>query len=130
MRLSGCGVRGHLLEGGAEQRHFDAAEATQFYRSRLGRDLPAQDLRTLLTKTEGWPSALELAALVLAGSSEPTAFIQHFAGTDTSVVDYLCEMVLSQLDERTRDIVFRISMFERICALLAQAVTDSNDAEA
>src|SRR5580658_9692124 len=129
LRLSGLRVRCQLLELGAEQLRFDAPEAARFYRSRLGRDLPAPDLQTLLTKTEGWPAALELAALVLAGSSEPEAFIRQFAGTDTSVVDYLCDMVLSQMDERTRDIVFRISMFDRICAPLAQAVTDANDAE-
>jgi ATP/maltotriose-dependent transcriptional regulator MalT len=129
LRLSGLRVRSQLLELGAEQLQFDAAEAAQFYRSRLGRDLPAPDLQTLLTKTEGWPAALELAALVLAGSIEPKTFIRHFAGTDTSVVDYLCDMVLSQVDERTRDIVFRISMFDRICAPLARAVTDANDAE-
>jgi LuxR family transcriptional regulator, maltose regulon positive regulatory protein len=129
LRLSGLRVRCQLLELGAEQLQFDAAETAQFYRSRLGRDLPALDLLTLLTKTEGWPAALELAALVLAGSSEPKAFIQHFAGTDTSVVDYLCDMVLSQLDERTRDIVFRLSMFDRICAPLIRAVTDGSDAE-
>jgi LuxR family transcriptional regulator, maltose regulon positive regulatory protein len=129
LRLSGLRVRCQLLELGAEQLQFDAVEAAQFYRSRLERDLPALELQTLLTKTEGWPAALELAALVLAGSSEPKAFIQSFAGTDTSVVDYLCDMVLSQMDERTRDIVFRISMFDRVCAPLAQAVTDANDAE-
>jgi LuxR family maltose regulon positive regulatory protein len=129
LRLSGLRVRCQLLELGAEQLQFDTAEAAQFYRSRLGRDLPALDLQTLLTKTEGWPAALELAALVLAGSSEPKAFIEHFAGTDTSVVDYLCDMVLSQMDERTRDIVFRLSMFDRICAPLIRAVTDANDAE-
>src|ERR1700733_1611441 len=129
LRLSGLRVRCQLLELGSEQLQFDAAEAAQFYRSRLGRDLPAPDLHTLLTKTEGWPAALELAALVLAGPGEPEAFIQHFAGTDTSVVDYLCDMVLSQMDERTRDFVFRISMFDRICAPLARAVTDTNDAE-
>ena len=129
LRLSGLRVRCQLLELGAEQLQFDAAETAKFYRSRLGRDLPEPDLQTLLTKTEGWPAALELAALVLAGSSEPTAFIQHFAGTDTSVVDYLCDMVLLQMDERTRDTVLRISMFDRICAPLAQAVTDANDAQ-
>src|ERR1700723_1409838 len=128
LRLSGLRVRSQLLELGAEQLQFDAKEAALFYKSRLGRDLPAQDLQTLLTKTEGWPAALELAALVLAGSSEPKEFIRHFAGTDTSVVDYLCDMVLSQMDERTRDIVFRISMFDRICAPLARAVSDANDA--
>jgi ATP/maltotriose-dependent transcriptional regulator MalT len=129
LRLSGLRVRCQLLDLGAEQLQFDAAEAAQFYRNRLGRDLPAPDLQTLLTKTEGWPAALELAALVLAGSSEPNAFIRHFAGTDISVVDYLCDMVLSQMDERTRDIVLRISMFDRVCAPLAQAVTAANDAE-
>jgi LuxR family maltose regulon positive regulatory protein len=129
LRLSGLRVRCQLLELGAEQLQFDAAEAAQFYRSRLGRDLPATDLQALLSKTEGWPAALELAALVLAGLSEPQAFIQQFAGTDTSVVDYLCDMVLSQMDERTREFVFRISMFDRVCAPLAQAVTDANDAE-
>ncbi|MGA2190689.1 MAG: LuxR C-terminal-related transcriptional regulator [Steroidobacteraceae bacterium] len=129
LRLSGLRVRCQLLELGAEQLQFDATEAAQFYRSRLGRDLPASDLQTLLTKTEGWPAALELAAMVLAGSSEPATFIQNFAGTDTSVVDYLCDMVLSRMDERTRDIVFRISMFDRICAPLARTVTDDNGAE-
>jgi LuxR family transcriptional regulator, maltose regulon positive regulatory protein len=129
LRLSGLRVRCQLLELAAEQLQFDAAEAAQFYKSRLGRDLPALDLQTLLSKTEGWPAALELAALVLAGPGEPKAFIRHFAGTDASVVDYLCDMVLSQMDEPTRDIVFRISMFDRVCAPLARAVTDANDAE-
>jgi LuxR family maltose regulon positive regulatory protein len=129
LRLSGLRVRCRLLELGTEHLQFDAAEAAQFYKSRLGRDLPALDLQTLLTKTEGWPAALELAALVLAGSSEPKAFIRHFAGTDTSVVDYLCDMVLSQMDDKTRDIVFRLSMFDRVCVPLARAVTDANDAE-
>jgi len=129
LRLSGLRVRSQLLELGPEQLQFDAREAAQFYRSRLGRDLPAPDLQTLLAKTEGWPAALELAALVLAGSSEPSAFIRQFAGTDTSVVDYLCDMVLSQMDKRTRDIVFRVSMFDRICPPLARAVTDAVDAE-
>jgi LuxR family transcriptional regulator, maltose regulon positive regulatory protein len=129
LRLSGLRLRGQLLELGATQLQFDWTEAAQFYKRRLGRDLPAPDLQTLLTKTEGWPAALELAALVLAGASEPKAFIRHFAGTDISVVDYLCDMVLSQMDQRTRDFVFRISLFDRVCASLARAVTDDNDAE-
>jgi LuxR family maltose regulon positive regulatory protein len=33
------------------------------------------------------------------------------------------------MDEQTREIVFRISMFDRICAPLAQAITEANDAE-
>jgi LuxR family maltose regulon positive regulatory protein len=129
LRLSALRVRRQVLELKAEQLRFDPVETAQFCRSRLGRDLPAQDLQTLLSKTEGWPAVLELAALVLAGSSDPKLFIQHFAGTDTSVFDYLCEMVLSQMDQQTRDTVFRIAMFDRICAPLARVVTDTDDSE-
>jgi LuxR family maltose regulon positive regulatory protein len=56
LRLSGLRVRSQLLELGAEQLQFDAREAAQFYKNRLGRDLPVPDLQTLLTKTEGWSS--------------------------------------------------------------------------
>src|SRR5277367_4518189 len=58
LRLGALRVRRQLFELGIRQLQFDAAEAAQFCKSRLGRDLPAQDLRKLLTKTEGWPAAL------------------------------------------------------------------------
>jgi LuxR family maltose regulon positive regulatory protein len=129
LRLSGLRLRGQLFELDMRQLQFDTAEATQFYRSRLGRDLPAQELQRLLTKTEGWPAALELVALALAGLPEQAAFIEHFSGTDSSVVDYLGEAVLSRMDERTRTFVYRISMFDRISAPLAKAVADVDDVE-
>jgi LuxR family maltose regulon positive regulatory protein len=129
LRLSGLRVRRQLLELGIHQLQFDTEEATQFCRSRLGRDLPGQDLQRLLKKTEGWPAALELVAMALVDPAKQAAFIEHFAGTDTSLVDYLGDVVLSRMDERTRTFVFHISMFDRICAPLAAAVGNSDDAE-
>jgi len=129
LRLSGLRVRRQLLELGIHQLQFDAQEAMDFYRSRLGRDLPEQDLRRLLKKTEGWPAALELVTMALADPAKQAAFIEHFAGTDTSLVDYLGDVVLSGLDERTRTFVFSISMFDRICAPLAAALGNADDAE-
>ncbi len=128
LRLSGLRVRRQLFELGVHQLQFDAEEAARFYRSRLGRDLPGQDLQRLLSKTEGWPAALELVAMALADPARQAAFIEHFAGTDSSLVDYLGEVVLSRMDERTRTFVFRISMFDRICAPLAAAL-GTDDAE-
>jgi LuxR family transcriptional regulator, maltose regulon positive regulatory protein len=129
LRLSGLRIRRQLLELGIQQLQFDAEEARDFYRSRLGRDLRELDLQRLLKKTEGWPAALELVALALADSSKEDAFIEHFAGTDIGLVDYLGDAVLSGLDERTRNFVFNISMFDRICAPLAAAVGNADDAE-
>ena len=128
LRLSALRVRGQLLELDLRQLRFDADEALQFLQRRLGRDLPARDVKRLLIKTEGWPAALELAALAITALKDPVAFIEDFAGTDSGLVDYLGEVVLSRMDERTRTLVFRLSMFDRISAALARAIDDSDDA--
>jgi LuxR family maltose regulon positive regulatory protein len=129
LRLSGLRVRRQLLELGIRQLQFDPEETLQFCRNRLGRELPGPDLQRLLKKTEGWPAALELVAIALADRNKDSSFIAHFAGTDSSLVDYLGEVLLSHLDDRTRTFVFRISMFDRICAPLAAAVGYAEDAE-
>jgi len=129
LRLSGLRVRRHLLELDLRQLQFDPEEAAQLYRNRLGQDLPKRDLERLLTKTEGWPAALELVALALSGVADRGEFIESFAGTDSSLVEYLCDVLLSQLDEQTRAFVFRISMFDRVNPSLAQALGEANAEE-
>jgi ATP/maltotriose-dependent transcriptional regulator MalT len=128
LRLSGLSVRRELFELDMRQLRFDPEEAAQFYRERLGQDLSKRDLERLLSKTEGWPAALELVALALSGLTDRSEFIGHLAGTDSSLVEYLGEVLLSRLDERTRTFVFRISMFDRISGSLAQALGEA-DAE-
>jgi ATP/maltotriose-dependent transcriptional regulator MalT len=128
LRFSALRVRRQLLELDLRQLQFDTDEAAMFCRSRLGHDLSAQDMQRLLTKTEGWPAGLELVTLALAGLTNQSRFIERFAGTDSSLVEYLGEVVLSRMDDRTRTGVFRMSMFDRVCAPLAQAVCETDDA--
>ncbi|WP_275683191.1 LuxR C-terminal-related transcriptional regulator [Scleromatobacter humisilvae] len=130
IRVAGLRVRRQLFEIGIKRMQFGLEEASMFYRSRLGRDLPARDLQQLMSKTEGWPAALELAAMALDGVSDQAGMIEQFAGTDTSVVDYLGEVILSRVDERTRSFVSRISQFDRISAPLARAIARDDDVEA
>jgi LuxR family maltose regulon positive regulatory protein len=128
LRVSALRVRRQLFELDLRQLQFDAEEVSHFYRNRLGQDLPPRDLQRVLQKTEGWPAGLELVALALAGLTDQSSFIERFAGSDSGLVDYLGEVVLLRMDERTRAFVFRISMFERICVPLAQAL-GAEDAE-
>jgi LuxR family transcriptional regulator, maltose regulon positive regulatory protein len=129
LRLSGLRVRRQLLEIDLRQLQFDSTEAAQFCRNRLGHDLSMGDLQRLLVKTEGWPAALELATLALTGLVDPGRFIEGFAGTHSTLVEYLGEAVLSRMDEQTRNAVFQIAMFDRVCAALAQALGGIDDAE-
>lgn len=128
LRLSSLRLRGQLFELDLRQLRFDAQEASQFFRERLKRELPARDLERLLVRTEGWPAALELVGLAIPTRENLSGFIDEFTGTDRTLVDYLGEAVLSRLNERTRVLVQRLSMFDRVSAALAQAVAESPDA--
>jgi LuxR family maltose regulon positive regulatory protein len=128
LRLSALRVRGQLFELDLRQLRFDAQETSQFFRKRLALDLSAPDLERVLVKTEGWPAALELVGLAMASRDDRAGFIADFTGTDRTLVDYLGDAVLSRMDEPTRMLVLRLSMFDRISPALAQAVGDTDDA--
>ncbi|MGQ0622612.1 MAG: LuxR C-terminal-related transcriptional regulator [Panacagrimonas sp.] len=128
LRLGGLRVRGKLVELGIEELRFTEEEAERFVRARLDRTIPTEDTRRLARKVEGWPAAMELATLALLSGADRATVIDRFSGSDVNVVDYLGEVVLDRLDQRTRAFVLNISLFDRISADLAQEVTDEHDA--
>ncbi|MGH8504502.1 MAG: LuxR C-terminal-related transcriptional regulator [Stenotrophobium sp.] len=126
--LSGLRVRRRLLELGTRELQFNADEAAHFLAMRVGGSLAPDQVRQLMHKTEGWAAALELVAAALRTQTNRDELIQHFTGTDRSVVDYLGEMVLTGLGERLRGFVLRIAQFDRINAALAARVAGDDDA--
>ena len=130
LRLAGLRLRRQLVEFGIDELRFGIDEAAQLFRNRLGRDLPPHELRQLVAKTEGWPAALELAAVALQGPLPQAAFVEQFAGTDRSIVDYLREVLLARLGERLRTFVLNVALFDRISVPLARAVDADADAPA
>ncbi len=130
VRLGSLRVRGRLAEYGVQQLHFTAEESAQFMQSRLGPVLRPEQMQQLLARTEGWPAAMELAALALRTATDHGRVLQNFAGSDRDVVDYLSEAVLDRLDARTRGFIMLLAHFDRFDAELAQAVTGEADADA
>lgn len=82
----------------------------------------ADDANSLVTRTEGWPAGLRLAALFLrrpgAGHS-----VQDFAGDDRAVAMYLGEEVLASLPADEQEFLLRTSVVERLTADLAAVLT-------
>lgn len=136
LRLARLRLQRQVLEVTARQLQFGPDDAALFFRSRLGAALPADALGRLLDKTEGWPAALELAALALADGGDPAALLAHisgessreFSGRDPGIIEYLGEVVLSHLDEPMRRFVSCIAMFDRVDAALAAAASGAADA--
>jgi LuxR family maltose regulon positive regulatory protein len=122
-------VRGQLAEVRAEQLRFSLGEARQFFDGRLEAALPDRDVHRLLTRTEGWPAGLQLAALRLRDRADPSGFIERFTGADWHIVSYLCEEVLDVQTPRIREFLLVTSVLNRMCAPLCDALTRRADGE-
>jgi LuxR family maltose regulon positive regulatory protein len=122
-------VRGQLAEIRAEHLRFSLTEAREFFNGRLGAALPERDVHRLLTRTEGWPAGLQLAALRLRDLTDPSGFIERFTGADWHIVSYLCEEVLDIQPARIREFLLETSVLNRMCAPLCDALTRRADGE-
>lgn len=124
--LARCRARGELLEVRAGDLRFTADESVA-YLAAAGLDLAPRDVEALEARTEGWVTALQLAALSLQGRADPSGFVARFAGDDRYVVDYLVEEVLAHQPPAVREFLLRSSVLDRLTGPLCDALTDRHD---
>ena len=120
---------GRLAEVRASDLAFTLDEAAALFAA-LGIVLAPEDLATLWRRTEGWAAALRLAAVSLVDHPQPRDFIEHFAGTDATISDYLVSEVLARQPVELRDFLLRTSIVDTLSVDLADAVTGTTDAHA
>jgi LuxR family transcriptional regulator, maltose regulon positive regulatory protein len=113
---------GDLVEVRSDDLRFESTEANQFLNGELGLDLAAADIELLCRRTEGWAAGLYLAALSLAGRSDPAASIRSFGGDNRHIVDYLMAEVLDGQPPHLRSFLLRTSLFRRLIGELCDAV--------
>jgi LuxR family maltose regulon positive regulatory protein len=116
--------RGQLVELRAADLRFTPAEVASFLNEVMGLRLTAGDVTALESRTEGWITGLQLAALSLerqeaGGASE---FIHDFAGSHRFVLDYLVEEVLQQQPEAVQTFLLQTAILERLSGPLCDAV--------
>lgn len=116
--------RGLVTEIRLADLRFDEVDAGRFLAAILQRPLPAAGVSTLVARTEGWVTGLQLAAHSLAGQSDTNAFVEAFGGSNRFVLDYLMEEVLDQQGEAVKEFLLQTSILGRMCGALCDAVTD------
>ena len=72
--------------------------------------------------TEGWVAGLSLAAISLAEGSDPQDLISRLSSSDRRVSDYLLDQVLSDQPIGVQSFLLKISLLDRFCAPLCQAM--------
>jgi LuxR family maltose regulon positive regulatory protein len=115
-------ARGQMTELRATDLRFNPAEATAFLNDVMGLSLAEDDVTSLGSRTEGWITGLQLAAISMRGLDDATGFIASFTGSHRFVLDYLVEEVLHQQTERVQAFLLRTSILDRLCGPLCDAV--------
>jgi LuxR family maltose regulon positive regulatory protein len=122
-------ARGQLAELGTTDLRFTVEEATAFLREAVGHDLLQTDIAALVTRAEGWPAGLQLAALSLRGQPDMAGFVASFSGRHRYVLDYLAQETLDRQPERVREFLLQTSILGRLSAELCEAITGRDDSQ-
>jgi LuxR family maltose regulon positive regulatory protein len=121
---------GQLVELRAADLRFTPDESAEFLNQVMNLDLSARDIAALDTRTEGWITGLQLAALSMQGRSDVASFVEAFTGSHRFVLDYLAEEVLQRQPKHTLDFLLQTAILDRLSGPLCDAVTARNDGKA
>ena len=94
-----------------------------------GVSVPLQAARNLVDRTRGWAAGLSLSALAARESSDPELYLKEFEADRSTVADFLLAEVLKRQTRETQDLLLRVSVLDRFCPDLANALTHRIDAE-
>jgi LuxR family maltose regulon positive regulatory protein len=122
--------RSEITQIRASDLSFSGDEAAEFLNSVMGLDLSEMDVSALKGRTEGWIAGLHLAALSLRDQEDRHAFVNHFAGDDRYIADYLVDEVLRLQPPEIQTFLLQTSILEQLCAPLCDAVTHRSHGQA
>ncbi|MFC7017898.1 LuxR C-terminal-related transcriptional regulator [Streptomyces viridiviolaceus] len=118
---------GELTEIRAAELAFTPDEAVELLELH-GLSLSVPAARALVDRTRGWAAGLRLSALAARESADPEVYLKEFEADRSTVADFLLAEVLKEQTEETQDLLLRVSVLERFCPDLANALTHRSDA--
>jgi LuxR family transcriptional regulator, maltose regulon positive regulatory protein len=110
-----------LTELGAQDLMMRRGECDQLLLA-IGLELSAQQLETVVARTEGWPAALYLAGMALMDAPNLARAIARFAGDDRFVVDYITQEFLGAIPRQRLEFLRRASVLDRLSGDLCDVV--------
>ncbi|MEZ4664889.1 MAG: tetratricopeptide repeat protein [Caldilineaceae bacterium] len=130
-------ARGQLSELRAIDLRFTPDEAAELLNRAMGLTLAPAEIAALETRTEGWITGLQLAALALQGlaaqglstrgDTDVAGFIKSFTGSHHFILDYLLEEVLQQQPDHVRRFLLQTAILDRLSGPLCDAVTGQEE---
>ena len=122
-----------LLDGrmhafGPQQLAFNEGDIAELL-SQYGLRARPRLVSSILDRTQGWPAVVRLLAMTLQGDEQhQDAFVESMVERRQALTDYLSEVLLARLPERSARFLIGISLLRRFSVPLAAAVTGMDDA--
>ncbi len=119
-------IRGHgqLTELRQTDLRFTPDEIAEFLNRVMGLELSADDVATLASRTEGWITGLQMAAISMQGREDTARFIQAFTGRNRYILDYLVEEVLQRQLDSVQTFLLQTSILDRLTSPLCDAILE------
>ncbi len=115
-------LRGGLCEIRQADLCFDRGE-TRALVDQLGVDTTALDVDALQARTEGWPAAVQMAALALVASDDPAGRLRAFVGSTQTIAGYLASEVLATQPAHMRRFLEDTCVADELDAEMCAALT-------
>ncbi len=120
-------ARGQMTELRSADLRFSETEAAHFLNDIMGFHLDAESIAALENRTEGWIAGLQMAALSLRNRENVPGFIEGFSGTNSFILDYLLEEVLTSQPPEIQRFLLYTSVLERLTAPLCDFLLEINE---
>lgn len=118
---------GALTEITARDLAFDAGAVTALAAQVESLSLSADQVGSVLGRTEGWPTGVRLATLQMSGSNA-AAPEDAATGVEKSIAEYLTAEVLARHAPDMRDFLLRTSVADLLTGPLADAIAPGGQA--
>jgi LuxR family maltose regulon positive regulatory protein len=125
--ISRMRARDQMIEVRPNDLRFIESEGETFLNDMSGLELSSGDISSLVSRTEGWITGLQLAALSMQGRQNKSEFVAAFSGGHHYIIDYLVDEVITRQSQEVRTFLYRTSIFNRFCAPLSDAVLEISD---
>jgi LuxR family maltose regulon positive regulatory protein len=116
-------AQGQISELGAEKLRFSVNEAFDLLRDYLC----DEEIVDLVARLEGWPIALQLAAVWVRHHGGGAGLLHAVSGSKNDIGDYLATQVFAQLPEHLQTFLLEASIFDRFNSGAADAARGAMD---
>ena len=122
LNLASMRAKGKVVELSTEDLRFRREEIGEYFQQFIGVQLPEETILALERRTDGWITALQMAALSLQHQSDPVAVLDNLQGDAHYLVDFLAEEVLDRQPDEIRQFLLRSSILDTLTGPLCEAV--------